>query len=88
MLARKMFPKQPPMYVAVTKLIGAYACNKGTALGLARDIEAEKSQPLPLNLTIAGLKKRRKVYTDIAAKIYCDIPAWGRSFILPEKGEK
>jgi hypothetical protein len=64
--ARAIFPHQPPRYVAVTKLIGAYLANKGTVLGL---LEPDK-------------KERRDVYIKIAAKIYCDIPHWGRSFSI------
>lgn len=62
--ARKMFPNKPPLYVMVTKKIGQYMANKGTALGLPG----------------ADAKERRDMYIKIAAKIWTEIPAWARSF--------
>jgi hypothetical protein len=87
-MARSLFPKRPPLYVVVTKLIGAYASNKGTALGIAREMSDEAADAddiITLSNTMADLRKRRMVYTDIAASLYCRIPAWGRSIKLPEK---
>jgi hypothetical protein len=88
-MARTLFPNRPPLYVVVTKLIGAYACNKGTALGLAKET-SDVNLDDEINFTaksnkVADLRKRRRVYTDIAVSIYCNIPAWGRSIKLPEK---
>ena len=61
--ARLMFPTRPDSYVKVAKLVKAYLANKGTALGLPGK----------------DRKDRRDVYIDIAARIYTEIPAWGRS---------
>jgi hypothetical protein len=95
-MARALFPNVPPAYVAITKLIGAYASNKGTALALAKEIsELEPADRLLTLDIIKGLRKRRDVYTTIAAKIYCDIPAWAREIKSecvksrwPEKSEE
>lgn len=61
--ARKLFPMRPPLYVSVTKSIGGYLANKGTALGLPGK----------------DRKRRRDMYIGIAAGIYTRIPQWGRS---------
>lgn len=61
--AREFFPNMPKNYVKVTKLIGGYLANKGTALGL---LGAEQQE-------------RRDIYIKIAARIYTEIPDWGRS---------
>jgi hypothetical protein len=62
--ARKMFPNKPPMYVMITKKIGQYMANKGTALGITGDLA----------------KERREMYINIAASIWADIPTWALNF--------
>jgi hypothetical protein len=77
--ARILYPNQPPMYVSITKLVGAYLSNKGTALSLAKDIQSERDKTELNKTEIANLQRRKKVYIDIAAEIYTNIPAWARS---------
>lgn len=75
-IARQLFPDRPKNYVKVTNLIGSYSSNKGTALGLAAKLKDAAKGDRDF------LKRRIKVYVDIAAEIYIDIPAWGRSFSI------
>lgn len=80
--ARKMFPNRPPMYVVITKKIGQYMANKGTALG-------SLDSPFPPDLNLEDIKtERRGLYTGIAAKIWTEIPAWARSFNIDFLKEK
>jgi hypothetical protein len=54
-VARTIFPRLNGGYVATTKLIGAYAANKGTALGLLAEPERRD----------VYLKIAAKIYTEI-----------------------
>jgi hypothetical protein len=81
--ARALFPHRPPQYVTVTKLIGSYAANKGTALGLANK---RTFQIAHQGIDGVDINERIKVYDDIAAEIWCRIPAWANDINI-DKGE-
>jgi hypothetical protein len=73
--ARKMFPKRQPHYVKVTKRIGQYTANKGTALGITQGGDLGNT-----SRASEERKNRRDMYIKIAADIWTSIPAWGLAF--------